>query len=380
MLSRYILIFLGCISLVWIGYVGVNLIDTNADYNPNCYFGEKDGQVLVINRANEFDLKTSSFKVSKDALKLYVTLSINLKKENIIFLSKLQDQFLIQRKGFWSEDEVIKLFNKANLKIEFLESSKFKVLDFIGEFSNSILHFYKENVGYPSNKSDKWLTFDHKSSASIITFEGPNYKIDDIYYKKNGSIEYVTKINGNKIGKQVDDQDLFNGALPKDIETYHFYEKNYYSNLDGVYKKGPMHYWIESGFVEFEYKGEKVLITDYTDNKDPFLLLNEVAENEANDSEESSTYFKNIRLTKDFPVNIEEGFYIYKMEDFIIVSSSKSICNEVLMSSKKSDSSANSISFYLDELPKKVSERFISENSNYSKSIYKDKIIETIVK
>jgi hypothetical protein len=107
---------------------------------------------------------------------------------------------------------------------------------------------------------------------------------------------------------------------------------------------------------------------------------NEIYQEENNTSEESSTYFKNIRLTKDFPINKEKGFYMYKMENLIIISESKAICNEVLMNSNNTTSTQDTLNFYLNELPRKVSERSISTKSKYTKSIYKNKIIETFLK
>lgn len=381
MVSRYILILLGVISLFWIGYVGVNLIDTNDEYNPDCFFGQKDGEVLVINRLDEFDVESIQFQVSKNGLNLFKEIEKKIKRGNTVYLSKLQNQFLVVKKDKWTKEEVEQLFLNSTFKIEFLNNSKFKVQNFSGDFNSTILHLYDDNVEYPKKSNSAWMTFDHKASASIIKFKNGqnNYSINDVYVNKNGSIEYITKGNKLNEGKQIDDEDLFSQAIPKSVRSYHFYEKNYYSSLDLNYKKGPMHYWIESGFVELVYDNEKVLITDFVDSKDPFLLLNEINKDENEDIEESSTYFKNIRLTNNFPEDLEKGFYIYKMDDFIILSSSKSICNEILMASKKTETTNDSTSFFLKALPRKVSERFISKDHNYSKSIYKNKIIETIV-
>ena len=381
MWSRYILIFLGIISLFWIVFVGVNLIDINEEFSPKSYFGKKDGEILVVNRLDEFNFKNSKMPIPKNIFEVYEKISPNLQRGSSIYFSKYQSQFLIQKKDKWQKDEVLNLFDKSNMKIDFSGSSKFTFQDFIGEFHGTMLHIYKSDVQFPIDLNVNWLSFDHKASASIIRFEkgDSSFIIDDVYYKKDGRIDYISKGNGKQIGGQVDDEDLFSGALPKDIEEYHFYEKNYYSNLDKIYKKSPMHYWIESGFVELEYNSEKVLITDYSDSKDPFLLLDEVARGDDETLEESSTYFKNIRLTKDFPLDIEKGFYIYKMDDYIVISTSKSVCNEILMAIKNTDASLDTFNFYLKSLPKKVSERLISRDKNYSKTIYKNKIIETFI-
>ena len=381
MISRYILILLGVISLIWIGYVGLNLVDSNEEFNPNCFFGVNDEKILVINRLDEVPIDENKFSVSPKAFNLFKNISKFLKKGSTIYLSKNQDQLLICKKDNWKSDEVVHIFEKSNYHIEETGTATFKIDEFKLDFRHEVLHIYSENVQFPKVKNLEWLKFDHKASASLIEFKsnGKSVLIKDIYSNSNGAVEYISKGNRKSKGKQIDDQDLFSSALPKAIESYHFYEKEYYSNLDEVYKKGPMHYWLESGFVELEYKDELIILTDFTDSKDPFLLLNEITQDENNTMEESSTFFKNIQLTKNFPKVLEDGFYIYKMDDFIIISASKAICNDFLMSNKQNDSSTDSTNIYLKQLPKKVSERYISKNRNYSKTIYKNKIIETFL-
>ena len=379
MISRYILILLGVISIVWIGYVGESLIDTNEEFKPNCFFGLADDQIVVINRIDEVELKDNNFSISQKSFDLFKSISKFLKKGNTIYLSKNQDQFLIYKKEKWKAEEVINLFKKSNIQIEKISKSAFKVGDFKLDFRNELVHIYTDNVQFPKVQNLVWLDFDHKASISIIEFKskGTSVVIKDIYFNKNGSVEYISKGNGKLVGNQIDDQDLFSSALPNEIESYHFFEKNYYSNLDKVYKKGPMHYWLESGFVELKYKDELIILTDFVDNRDPFLLLNEISQDENSTDEQTSTFFKNIQLTKTFPKDLEEGFYIYKMDEFIVLSTSKSICNQFLMSNKRNQSTTDSTSIYLKELPKKVSERCISKKTNYSKTIYKNKIVET---
>jgi hypothetical protein len=382
MLSRYILIFLGVISLLWIGYVGINLIYLNEEFGPKSYFGKEDQKILIVNRIDEFNFQNTIVSIPNNVLDIFTKLKLSLQKGCAIYFSENQSHFLIQKTDKWTKDQIIKLFEKSNLAIDFSGRFTFNVQDFKCEFHGLFLHFYKSGVQFANEVNSNWLEFDHKASAAIIKFnENSNvYSINEIYYKKDGLVEYVSKRNGKITGKQVDDEDLFSSALPEKIKSYHFYEKEYYTTKDKIYKNGPMHYWIESGFVEIELNNEKILITDFTDEKDPFLLLNEIYQEENNTSEESSTYFKNIRLTKDFPINKEKGFYMYKMENLIIISESKAICNEVLMNSNNTTSTQDTLNFYLNELPRKVSERSISTKSKYTKSIYKNKIIETFLK
>ena len=226
MISRYILILLGVISLIWIGYVGINLVDSNEEFNPNCFFGVNDEKILVINRLDEVPVDENKFSISPKAFNLFINISKFLKKGSTIYLSKNQDQLLICKKDNWESDEVVHIFEKSNYHIEETGNATFKIDDFKVDFRHEALHIYSENVQFPKVKNLEWLKFDHKASASLIEFKsnGKSVLIKDIYSNSNGAVEYISKGNRKSKGKQIDDQDLFSSALPKAIESYHFYE------------------------------------------------------------------------------------------------------------------------------------------------------------
>jgi len=378
MIGRYFLLFLGLISLVWIGFVGSDLVDKKNQFSPSHIFGKEDGRVLVINRLEECSNNDLQFSLQPESTELFSRIHPHLKNLKLLILSELQNKLLIQRTDDWNEEKIKSFFKKAKLSVNFTSRHEFTVGKFEGKFNFSILSLSMKGSVKPSFVTDEWLSFDKKSSASIITFRKKTFSITDVYVNEKNQIEYVSKRINCKLGKQIDDELLFSNAIPIDISNYHFFEKNFYSNVDKNFSKSPLFQWLDAGFVEFNYNGHAVIISDYIAGQDPILILNDWNDGKIISSKEAEGLYKNIRLTKNFPENISLGFYIKTMDDFVVASTSQSVCEQVIADYKLGNTVAmkQGTVFYHD-LPKKVSERFMSNSWIYSNSIYRNKLLQT---
>lgn len=381
MIGRYFLLFLGLISLVWIGYVGSDLIDKKNQLSPSHIFGKEDGRVLVINRLEECSHEDLQFSLQPETAKLYDAIHPHLTNVKSLIFSELKNKLLIERTDDWNEEKIKSLFKNANLSVKFTSRNEFNVGKFQGKYNFSILSLVKKGTLAPSFGNDEWLSFDQKSSASIITFTNNTFSIADVYVNDKNQIEYVSKIMNSNLGKQIDDELLFSQVLPSAISNYHFYEKNFYCNIDNKFSKRPLFNWLESGFVEFNYNGHAVIISDYISGQDPILILNDWNDGKIISSNEAEGLYKNIRLTEKFPEVISLGFYIKRMGDFVVASTSQSVCEQVIADYELGNTVAlkQGEEFYR-ELPKKVSERFISTNLIYSSTIYRNKLLQTKLK
>ena len=378
MIGRYFLLFLGLISLVWIGYVGSDLIDKKNQFSPSHIFGKEDGRVLVINRLKECSNNDLQFSLQPESAELFSRIHPHLNHLKLLILSELQNKLLIERTDDWNEEKIKSFFKKAKLSVNFTSRHQFIVGKFIGKFNFSILSLSMKGTVKPAFINDEWLSFDEKSSASIITFRKKTFSITDVYINEKNQIEYVSKRINCKLGKQINDEVLFSNAIPIDLSNYHFFEKNFYSNVDKNFSKSPLFQWLDAGFVEFNYKGHAVIISDYIAGQDPILILNDWNDGKIISSKEAEGLYKNIRLTKKFPENISLGFYIKTMDDFVVASTSQSVCEQVIADYRLGNTVAmkQGTVFYHD-LPKKVSERFISNSWVYSNSIYRNKLLQT---
>lgn len=376
MIGRYFLLFLGVISLFWIGYVSLDLLDKKEQFSPTRIFGENDGRVLVINRFNECSIDQLKFSLLPESQELYLAILPHFKRLKMMILSESQNHILIEGKENWSKNRINQFFNKLNLKVSFAGRHHFTCGQFQGKYNHSLVYLSASDVKKPVLLDENWMDIDFRASASIVAFRNKKYAISDIYVKNGGVIEYVSENAKIKFGNKIDDQQIFSTAIPNEIENYHFFEKEYYACLDKTFKKGPFYQWIESGFVQFNYKNDLVFISDFIGGQNPILLLKEIGGD--NQNSDDQIYFENIQLLKDFPEN--SGFYLKMMEGFVVISHSKTACEQVVADYKLGNTLAmkkENLMKYYQNLPRSVSERFVSENSIYSKTKYRNKLLET---
>lgn len=376
MFARYFFIVVGVISLLWIGYVAADIIDSKNAYQPTSIFGKEDGQLLIINRKDEVNNSLIPFKTTPKNNEILSVLKRNIQDERSIFISANQTHFLIDSKYHWTGKKVRELLKTSGLKVETTGLHSYKISGYEIEHYKNLLYFHAPNI--KTTTVDGWGNFDRKASASIIDFNGNQPIITEIYFKSDEKIQFSTQ-NIEKIsGKQINDKKLFAEVLPKNISNYHFLEKTYAKSTDQVFPKSPMLQWVDKGFVTFDFKGKKVLISDYILGQEPINILNDYLKRETENEEHA--LFKGIKLCADFPINNGSGFYLYSLNDYVIICEDQSICEDIITQNKLGNTLATDEDEMLglfSGLPSIVSERVVNTTSKFSKAIYKNKILET---
>lgn len=376
MFARYFFIFIGIISLLWIGYVAVDIIDKKNVYTPSSLFGVEDGEVLIINRKNEVDIKEIPFNTSSKNTDLLKALLPNLEDERSIYISKNRNHILIESKFYWSQEKISTLLASSNLgPIEQNRNSY--------SFGEYIVHYHKNLLYFQLGEIEKttlgnWEKFDKKASASLIKFQNGSSVLTDIYFKDGNTVEYSSLNNGVLNGKQINDKDLFSYVLPKSIDNYHFTEKNFLASKDKVFQSGPMFQWMDKGFVSLRIKDHLVLVSDYIAGQDPINVLFDLTKKDAEHTDQA--HFSGVKLTESFPKNEKTGFYIYTLNDFVVISESQAICEEIIKENKLGNTLATNnelLSTIYSRLPKLVSERVINSEEKYSRTVFLSKILET---
>ena len=362
------LIFIG--SLVWIGFVGFDILSVKSNYAPHETFGFEDQNLLVVNRPNEVQFE--SLESFSNSPLLDVCSKLNTEEYAKGFFSFKRSHFILKRSDNWTEENIESLFKGST--VGSFDGSKFKIDEFNGRYFKTSLYVSKGEIQSPKVLLDKEsFKIDIKSSVSIISMNREKVtSISDVYFLPSGRINYVSANDNDIMGKQVKDEVLFSSVVSSKFSKYHFWERDFLSSTDSVFANSPMAQWCLNGVLELEYKGSRVLVTDYIDGQDPILILNDLFQ-----STEASVF--NVPLTNNFP---SEGkpFHIKYLEDLIVISESETVCDKVIGDFKL----GNTIALNQDvknmvygRLPKSISERFVSETSSYSKSVYRDKILQT---
>ncbi|MDC3253239.1 hypothetical protein OAU25_03200, partial [Crocinitomicaceae bacterium] len=369
-MNRIIIAILFLSSLSWIVFVSIDLASEKYNYSPESLFNHNDSELLIINRPSEID--PTKLEAFADIPAIDLIQSINDSIYNTGFFSQRRGHFLLVKNNNWKKESIKNLF--SGKMVTFSSSSEFKIEGYNGRFHKSKLYVWKPNVNNSGIENDASFNFDKKASAAIVRF-GENTEVNnysDIYVKSTGTTDYITRDANIEQGNQVKDESIFARIITRNFNSYHFFERDYYASLDPKFKEGPMSKWILNGFVELEYKGERVIVSDFIGGQDPILILNDL--NQTTDS----TRFER-QLTSSFPSK-GNSYTIKYLEDAVVIAENASIAEQVISDYKLGNTielNSESRKLVFGDLPRSVSERFISLNGSYSKAVYEGKLLET---
>ncbi len=377
MFARYFFIFLGIISIAWIGYVAGDLVDKKTSFAPISVFGKEDGKILVINRKSEFNAEQIPFKSIPKNNEVLNSILPNMSDKHTVFISANRKNLLIQWNQNWTGSTIRNLFRNSHLKTKKTGMHSYEISGYEVEQYKNILYFHEP--GLHTTLVESWDKFDKKSSASLIDLTNESPITTDVYFKESGKIQFSSKNIKEVSGKHMNDKNLFSEVLPINISNYHFFEKNYAAGTDEDFRKSPMLNWVDKGFVCFEFKGKKVLLSDYKTGQNPINILNDYYKKETENEEHA--FFKNTMLCSDFKKSATNGFFLYIQNDYVIICEDMAICEDIVTQNKigrtlATDSDA--IYTIYGGLPSLVSERYVESVSNkFSRTIYKSKILES---
>ncbi len=370
MINRVILALIFIISLGWIGYVGMDILDNKNDFSPTAFFGEDDKELLIINRVNEVDInQMDGFNTNPFSL---LTSQFTKEETPTIYISKSLPHALIISKNKWTKASIKSLLEPFEGSLE-LTSNEFLKGDIKGRYSKNNLYISQADL-VKTNETEPFK-FDKKASASIVLFKADSKveSITDIYFNSGEKTNFITYNEAIEQGNQIKDEIIFGRIISSKIDNYHFTERDYSATLDPVVKDGAMSKWMLHGFVTLTLNGKKALISDYILGQDPILILNDI--NQTVDA----TSFTN-PLTSDFPSKGKKYFAKY-LDDLVVFSEDETTCDALIADFKLGNTIAlnqNALMRIYGSLPKSVSERSISGDKRFTKAVYRGKILQTL--
>jgi hypothetical protein len=369
MFKRVLLGLVLVVSITWIGYTAFGILTATNDYSEAFVFNKEDGQILIVNRANEMNYSAVDGFVSSPNFELAESLKNTYKTG---FFSSSRPHFLLISDNNWNPTSIEKVFSPYDVKVDKSKKS-FSFGEWSGTYKKERLYVSQKDFNLNKKALEEFI-YDKKASASVLYFGEKNEvaSVLDIYFKADGKVDYITRDENIKQGKQIRDEEIFGGYISRKSSGYHFYERDYYSTLDEEYAKSPMPNWLQSGFVQVKYAGETVLISDYIDGQDPILILNDLQQT-------LDDYSFETRLTSTFP-EVGRSYFVKYLEDLVVFSHSEEICDQFIADYKLgktiSQNKASQKRVYGD-LPQSVSERYIAEDVRLSKAVYKGYLLET---
>ncbi len=376
MFARYFFIALGIASLLWVGYVAADLIDQRNAFAPTSVFGKEDGKVLIVNRMDEADISVLPFKTIAKNQEIISIFKPHIKKINSLFISAARKVLLLETSTNWDKNAVNDLLKKTGLKFKSTGLKSFEAGGYEIEYNKNTLYFHSPDI--ETTTSEAWGNFDRKSSAVIVDFSSETPSVLEVYFRQDGKVEFITKNLKGLRGKHINDKEVFASGLPRNLKKYHFSQKDFAAYLDPAFSKGPMKEWIETGFVTFEFKGKKAIVTDFIEGRSPIAILNDALKTEIQD--EQHGFFKGIELMTDFPSSLQAGFHVFVEGDYVILSEEEWVGSDIVGQLKLENtlsSEEHAMNEIYGDLPSTVSERYSEGDTRYTKTVYKFKLLET---
>jgi hypothetical protein len=376
MLGRYILIAIGILAFIWTCFVAFDLIDKKNELAPQQIFGKEDSLVMIVHRSEEVNWDVIEQRTGQKGNSLLSRIKKYPAELKTIYISSNRNHLLFESSVPWSKKMLAELLEQTG-KVEFQGQQKVLLESYTGRIYRNRLYLFEKDYSTELLEAN-WSNFDRKASLSIADLSTKTPTLTDIYFKENGLVEYVSGTAKGLSGKKIDDQELFSRALPKNIKSYHFLEKDYLLSSDAIFKSSPMKDWIENGLVRFRYEHADVIITDYLQSQDPVNSLFDFTQKDP--LNQSYGFFQNIELMKGFPENVKKGFYAYSMDDFVVISSDQQSCEKIVAEFRLGNTLSQSpeeLKRIFGKLPARVSEREVNETLQVSFSVYKNVLIET---
>lgn len=367
---------LSLVSLGWIVFVGYDLLDRRDRISPNHIFTEKDGEILIINRSEEVRSDELGFSPHPEIAPLFDKLMKHVFQNERIYLSEERPLIIVELPRIWNADLVSDYLVNKELEHYFSKNGEIVLQKhFLVRFRKNHLMISKEGHSIRAHEEENWPLWDGKASASIIHLKKP-LKSTNIYFRENGTVAYQTKYGPLMNCRKVDDYDYFAQFLPSKLEKYHFFEKEFALKSHVIREESPLYQWMEDGMVQFEYDGVNCLLSDYNKSIDPMQMLL----SDSDESPEMTNRFRNIRLTKDFPSDPGQGFYIGKVGDKVLAAEKKEALERIIADYQLGNTlalDAGKTAEVYGKMPKKVSERVALSPDFYTLSSYKNLLIRT---
>lgn len=374
MFGRFFLIFLSSVSLAWILFIGYDLLDKKDQISPQNIFGRNDGAIIIINRPNETQAENSHFEINENVQVLAENLLKNVFPNERLYFSEKRSIVIIEIPRIWNEKLIQDYLKLKQIPFSIKEGKILLNSKFSLRFKKNYLLFSTLN-NLVVRQDIEWPTWDNKASASIIYLSNP-LNSTNIYFKSNGTISYQTKYGKLQKTTRVDDYDLFAQYLPSKLKEYHFYEKEFALNSKIIQKESQFNQWLDGGFVSFTYENTSCIVSDYNKSIDPFQLLR--SDKESNDL--LSNHFTNVKITSTFPSSLQQGFYLGKLGDKVILSEKKEVLERIVADYQLGNTLAldgKVVNSIFNKMPKKVSERLALAHDFFSLSSYKNLLIKT---
>ena len=372
MFRKKFLITISFIAFGWILFLSYQLLFDQKKITKDDLFNQADEQIWVIHPNFNFQEQETPFAIPERIQFIYKLFTQEKLIKTRVFISKKQNHLLfelpsnqtLKSAALFLKDFQIETHEKSSNQ---LESNAFEITVFKNWVYLKALEMEKTKSPIPLS------AFDRKATYSILNMQANTWKAKDFYLGKNEKIIYQSHAEGTlaPLSPAVNDQSLFSAILPKNITSYHFYEKSHVMEAFPSFEHSKMNLITDKGIIVFTYNQEKVMITDLKSEINPEYAL------QVKDKNEPILHpFLNEML------GTKQKLYVYTLDDFLIISKNKTLCGQVITDYKTGNTLAlnpSSFQFVYGQSPSTVHERWVNKNQKKTLLRYKNHEINATV-
>jgi hypothetical protein len=357
--GKYVLSILGLISLIWIGYVGLNLTSLGNNISPETTFGKADSSVVVVHKPMEIDYQEPAlgFLPEND---FYTQVLTHTERIQHFYFSSSRPLLLLERSKPWTIEIINRYFASMGVDATFKSAKSFRLSNGWNATYDKEYLLVSRLSEVPETDSDiDWKYVDRRSSASILQRVNGVLLIENAYRNNASQISYISQSTASN-QSLADDQDIFQDIIPAKFTEYEFFGKEYLRSISPSSSES-LFEWMSTGAVLIRYNGKKCIVTDCIPGQDPIAILGNQVDESSISEEQNSAFVRATPLPKRLLRS--DDWYIEVFNNRVFIAAEKGTIDDLIgayeTGATLSQNEALRSSLFL-KAPKRVSYRKIS--------------------
>lgn len=325
-MGKYLLSILGLISLLWIGYVGINLTSLGQPLTPETVFGTADASVVIVHKPLEPDYTHPDFAFLAEN-EFYASILTHTERIQHFYFSSSRSIVLLERSKPWTTELIDRYFSSLSISTEFNSAKSFKLSNgWTASYDKEILVISKQPLKQITNAAIEWKYIDRKSSATVLKWSEGKPLIENAYRNSLSEILYISQSTTTK-SALADDQETFQDIIPATFSELEFFEKSFlFSGSNSL--KSPLSEWMLSGALKITYKGNVCIVTDCIGGQDPIAILGDRMEESSISSSKNSGRVRSTRIPSSLLSSSD--WYIEIFNNRVFIATEKSTIDQLI--------------------------------------------------
>lgn len=324
-MGKTILSILGVLSLLWIGYVCINLSSLENKLTPATVFGTDDSTIVIIHKPLEPDYAHPDYTfLSTDAF--FSGLLTHTERIQHFYFSSSRPIVLLERSKPWTIELIDRYFASLQITATVESAKELHLSNGWNVLFNKEFLLLTKSTEFESVTSEiDWKYVDRKSSATLVKWKNKKPEVENAYRSGLSELTYISR-SATGDPSTTDDQEIFQDVIPAGFRSLEFYEKNYLKSL--APKQVYLFDWMENGAVKIRYNGRYCIITDCIPGQDPIAIMGSALNDSDISNDKKKAMVRGIALPQQFLS--AEKWYLEVFNGRVFIAEEEQAINDVI--------------------------------------------------